>query len=55
MVSEAFEEAGLLCYSKNFGLKQLHTYIQLLKGVITKAQEYEVSLKFEVYALLCVP
>ena len=50
MVNEAFKKTGLQCYSKNFGLKKL--YILLLKSVITKAQEYEVSLKFKVY--VCV-
>ena len=38
------EETGLQCYSKNFGFKQL------LKSVVTKAEEYEVrsKLKFRV-------
>ena len=49
MIHEAFKKTGLQCYSKSFGLKQL------CKSVVTKAQEYEVSLKLKVYALLCVP
>ena len=53
MVREAFKEAGLQCYNKKFGLKQLYTTFK--KCYITKAQEYEVSLKLKtkMYALLC--
>ena len=47
MVCEAFKEAGLQCYSKNFGFKQLYT---ILKSVITKAQE---SLKLKIKSV-CV-
>ena len=39
------KETGLQCYSKKFGLKQLYT---TLKSVITKAQQYEVSLKLKI-------
>ena len=42
MVCEALTQTGLHSYNNNFGLKQL------LKSVITKAQEYEVSLKLKV-------
>ena len=42
------KEIGLQCYNKNFGLKQLYSYVLLLNSVITKAQECEVSLKLKI-------
>ena len=50
--TKRLKETGVLQYE--FRLKTLASYILLLKSVITKAQEYKVSLKLKILTA-CVP